>query len=205
MNPYHYQAVLPSIITELTRICGPENVTTGKAQGLRKYSHDQVAGDQYAHMPEVVVQPETTQQVSAIVKLSNREHIPITPRGAGSGLSGGAVPVYGGIVLSLERMNRILEIDAANLMAVVEPGVVTNRLDQALQDYGLFFAGYPMSEAFCFVGGNVAENAGGVGPSNTGSRDVTFTVWRWSPQSGISSSSAGNASRMSPATICSIS
>ena len=72
--------------------------------------------------------------------------IPITPRAAGSGLSGGAVPIFGGILLSVERMNNIIEIDDENLMAVVEPGVVTNQLDEALIDHGLFFAGYPMSE-----------------------------------------------------------
>jgi glycolate oxidase len=87
--------------------------------------------------------------------------IPITPRAAGSGLSGGAVPIYGGILLSVERMDAIIEIDDQNLMAVVEPGVITNKLDERLRDYGLFFAGYPMSEEFCFIGGNVAENAGG--------------------------------------------
>jgi len=161
MNPHGYQAVSAQIVSELSRICGQENVIAGQPQALRRYSHDQVAGEKYAHLPEVVVQPLTAHQVSEIVKLARREHIPVTPRAAGSGLSGGAVPVYGGIVLSVERMNRILEIDAANLMAVVEPGVVTNRLDAALRDYGLFFAGYPMSEEFCFVGGNVAENAGG--------------------------------------------
>jgi glycolate oxidase len=161
MNSNSYQAVSPRIISELNRICGQENVIAGQPQALRRYSHDQVPGEKYAHMPEVVVQPLTANQVSEIVKLARREHIPVTPRAAGSGLSGGAVPVCGGIVLSVERMNRILEIDAANLMAVVEPGVVTNKLDAALRDYGLFFAGYPMSEEFCFVGGNVAENAGG--------------------------------------------
>jgi glycolate oxidase len=112
-------------------------------------------------MPEAVVKPETAQQVSQILKLANRERIPVTPRGAGSGLSCGAVPIYGGIVLSVERMNRILEIDRENLVAVVEPGVVTNDINDAVEAYGLFYAGYPMSVELCFVGGNVAENAGG--------------------------------------------
>jgi glycolate oxidase len=161
MTSNSYQAVSPRIISELKRICGQQNVIAGQPQALRRYAHDQVPDEKYAHLPEVVVQPLTAHQVAEIVKLARHERIPVTPRAAGSGLSGGAVPVYGGIVLSVERMNRILEIDAANLMAVVEPGVVTNRLDAALRDYGLFFAGYPMSEEFCFVGGNVAENAGG--------------------------------------------
>jgi glycolate oxidase len=160
MPSYDYQPVTARIIEELGQICGPENVIRDDGP-MQKYSHDQVPGKQYAHMPEVVVQPGTAQEIAQIVRLANREHLPVTPRAAGSGLSGGAVPVFGGIVLSVERMNRILEIDVPNLMAVVEPGVVTNRLDTALRPHGLFFAGYPMSDEFCFVGGNVAENAGG--------------------------------------------
>ncbi len=85
----------------------------------------------------------------------------MTPRGAGSGLSGGDVPIHVGLVLSFEKMNRIIEIDEPNLVAVVEPGVVTNQLDDQLEPLGLFFAGYPLREEFCFIGGNVAENAGG--------------------------------------------
>ena len=105
--------------------------------------------------------PRTTAEVQAIIRLANRELIPVTPRGAGSGLSGGAIPVHGGICLSMERMNRILEVDTANLVAVVEPGVVTNKLDETLKPLGLFFAGYPMSEEICTLGGNAAHNAGG--------------------------------------------
>ena len=161
MSAYSYKPVSPSIIVQLTEMCGRENVIIGDQKALRKYSHDQVPGDAYARMPEVVVLPKTALQISQILKLANREHIAVTPRAAGSGLSGGAVPIHGGILLSVERMDRILEIDRANLMAVVEPGVITNQLDKALNVHGLFFAGYPMSEEFCFVGGNVAENAGG--------------------------------------------
>jgi glycolate oxidase len=156
-----YQALTTDIIEELIRICGRENVTVDDAAVMRKYAHDQVAGEKYAHMPDVVVRPRTAQEIAAIVRLANRERIPVTPRAAGSGLSGGAVPVFGGILLSIERMNRVLEIDVANLMAVVEPGIITNHLDAALRPHGLFFAGYPMSDEFCFIGGNVAENAGG--------------------------------------------
>jgi len=107
------------------------------------------------------VKPGSTAEVSQIMQLASRENIPVTPRGAGTGLSGGAVPVYGGILLSVENMNRILEIDLDNLMVVVEPGVVTNDINEELKKHGLFFAGYPMSLQSCFVGGNVAENAGG--------------------------------------------
>ena len=156
-----YSPVTAAIVEELKEICGSENVISDDPKQIEHYAHDQVPGEKYAHPPEVVVKPGHAEEVEAIVRLANEHLIPITPRGAGSGLSGGAVPIHGGICLSVERMNRILEIDPANLMAVVEPGVVTNQLDTALKPYGLFFAGYPMSEEFCFVGGNVAENAGG--------------------------------------------
>ncbi len=128
---------------------------------LETYSRDEVADPAFAHMPDVVVKPASAEEISAIMRLANRELIPVTPRGAGSGLSGGAVPVYGGILLSVERMNRILEVDRDNLVIVVEPGVVTNTINEILKDDGLFYAGYPMSVETCFVGGNVAENAGG--------------------------------------------
>jgi glycolate oxidase len=161
MAPYDFQSVTPEIVEALIRICGREFVNADNIPGMRKYAHDQVPGENYAHMPDVVVLPRTAQEIAAIVQLANRERIPVTPRAAGSGLSGGAVPVYGGILLSVERMNRVLEIDIPNLMAVVEPGVITNQLDTLLRPHGLFFAGYPMSDEFCFIGGNVAENAGG--------------------------------------------
>jgi glycolate oxidase len=125
------------------------------------YSHDETDADEFGHKPEVVVLPTATEQVSEVVKLANRQLIPVTPRGAGSGLSGGAIPQLGGIVLSLEKMNKILELDVDNLVAVVEAGVVTNDLAVMVQERGLFFAGYPMSLQTCFIGGNIAENAGG--------------------------------------------
>ncbi|UCD81239.1 MAG: FAD-binding protein [Desulfobacterales bacterium] len=160
MKTTDYRPVTPDIVEDLKRICGEAFVYFDDDKKLEKFSRDKVP-EQYGHMPEVVVLPKTAREIAEVVKLANREIIPITPRAAGSGLSGGAVPIYGGILLSVERMNNILEIDDKNLMAVVEPGVVTNKLDEALRKYGLFFAGYPMSEEFCFVGGNVAENAGG--------------------------------------------
>ena len=160
-KPPSYNPVTAAIIEELKQICGADYVIFDNEKTLQKYSHDQIPEQRYAHMPEVVVMPQSAAEIAAIMKLANREMIPVTPRAAGSGLSGGAVPVYGGILLSIERMDRIIEIDDQNLMAVVEPGVVTNKLDEALQAHGLFFAGYPMSDEFCFIGGNVAENAGG--------------------------------------------
>ncbi len=156
-----YNPVTPEIVEEIRRICGAEAVIYGDARRLQKFSHDAVAEKQYAHAPDVVASPSTTGQVAAIMRLANRMRIPVTPRAAGSGLSGGSTPIYGGVVLCVDRMNKILEIDRANLMAVVEPGVVTNHLDAALKPFGLFFPGYPMSEEQCFIAGNVSENAGG--------------------------------------------
>ncbi len=156
-----YATVTPDIIAELRNIVGERNVIHDDPEKMEAYAHDEVADERFAHAPDVVVKPIDAEEISAILRFANRERIPVTPRGAGSGLSGGAVPTHGGIVLSVERMNRILEIDRENLVVVVEPGVVTNEINAAIKNNGLFYAGYPMSVETCFVGGNVAENAGG--------------------------------------------
>ena len=156
----NYGRVNDSIIQELKKICGEANVNA-EPEKMEAYSHDETPAEDYGHMPDVVVHPASTEEVSRIMQLANRERIPVTPRGAGSGLSGGAIPIYGGIVLSVERMNRIIETDYENMMIVVEPGVVTNEINGIVAERGLFFAGYPMSLESCFVGGNIAENAGG--------------------------------------------
>lgn len=156
-----YNPVTPAIAEQLAAIVGPQNILYAQPDRMVDYAHDETAGVGHDHMPEIVVKPGSAQEISAIMKLANRETIPVTPRGAGSGLSGGAVAVFGGILLSVERMNRILELDLENLVAVVEPGVVTNDLSEAVRTHGLFYAGYPMSVELCFIGGNVAENAGG--------------------------------------------
>ncbi|MCX7681085.1 MAG: FAD-binding protein [Anaerolineae bacterium] len=156
-----YNPVTPEIARELADIVGERHVVYADEERLASYAHDEVADLSLAHPPEVVVKPASAREVAAIMRLANRELIPVTPRGAGSGLSCGAVPVFGGILLSTERMNRILEIDTENMVVVVEPGVITNEINQAVEPYGLFYAGYPMSVESCTIGGNVAENAGG--------------------------------------------
>ncbi|MCJ7736103.1 MAG: FAD-binding protein [Anaerolineae bacterium] len=156
-----FNRVTADIVRRLEHICGKTGVIFGDVEKLEPYSHDEVADPRYRRMPDVVVKPRSTEEVSEIMRLADAELIPVTPRGAGSGLPGGAVALHGGIVLSVERMNRILEIDPQNMMVVVEPGVVTNEINTAVKDYGLFYAGYPMSLETCFVGGNIAENAGG--------------------------------------------
>lgn len=155
-----YNRVTEEILNKLIEIVGSKNVLTDKEK-IETYSHDETPKKQYACMPEVVVIPKTAEEIAEIVKIANKKLIPITPRGAGSGLSGGAIPVFGGIVISLEKMNKILEIDYSNMMMVLEPGVVTNDINEVIAEKGLFYAGYPMSVETCFIGGNVAENAGG--------------------------------------------
>ena len=123
----------------------------------------QYAGDKWfaAQQPDAVARPRSVKSVSAILRFANRHKIPVTARGAGHGYVGGCVPVYGGIVLSLERMNRIKEINAADFVAVVEPGVVTQTLQEAVEKRGLFYPPDPASRADNFIGGNIATNAGG--------------------------------------------
>jgi len=155
-----YNKLTNGIIEELKSIVGNGNVIVD-SEKLYAYSHDETDANEYGHSPEAAVLPASTEEVAAVVKLANRELIPVTPRGAGSGLSGGAIPEYGGIVLSLEKMNRLIEVDRENMLAVVEAGMVTNDFAKAVEEQGLFFAGYPMSLQTCVMGGNIAENAGG--------------------------------------------
>src|SRR5690606_35840075 len=101
------------------------------------------------------------EEVAAVLAICAEHRVPVTPRGAGSGKTGGALPVRGGVVLSTERMGRILEIDEGDLLAVVEPGVITGDLQAAVEERGLFYPPAPASLAYCSIGGNVAANAGG--------------------------------------------
>lgn len=153
-----YRPVTEDIVRQLNDIAGPNDVFVDRER-LDRYAHDETVG--LRAEPEVAVRVTTAQQVSAVLKLAARERVPVTPRGAGYGLSGGAVPVQGGIVLSLEKMNRILEIDAENLMATVEPGVITGDLHRAVEAVGLFYPPDPASLDSCSLGGNIAEGAGG--------------------------------------------
>jgi glycolate oxidase len=153
-----YNKVDASIVEALRQIVGEPDVLIGTEE-MEPYSHDEVVG--LRADPEVVVRVTSAQQVSEIFKLAHRERVPVTPRGAGYGLSGGAVPVQGGIVLSLEKMNHILEIDQENLMVTVEPGVITGDLHRAVEAEGLFYPPDPASLDSCFIGGNIAEGAGG--------------------------------------------
>jgi len=153
-----FNTVTPSFIKQLVEIVGSENVLYDK-DTFEKYGHDET--EDYLFYPEVVVLPRTPQEISAILKICNQENIPLTPRGAGTGLSGGALPVNKGVLLSMERFNSIIEIDERNLQATVEPGVITQVFQEAVQEKGLFYPPDPASKGSCFIGGNLAENSGG--------------------------------------------
>mgnify|MGYP001096414201 FL=1 len=155
-----YNKLSNEIIAKLQALVGVQNVVTDAGQ-MEIYAHDEVTDPAYHHMPEAVVFAENAQQVAAVVKLANEYHFPVVPRGAGTGLACGAVPIYGGVVLSLEKMNKIIEVNADAMYAVVEPGVRTSDLQAAAAAKGAFYAGDPCSGDSCFIGGNVATNAGG--------------------------------------------
>jgi glycolate oxidase len=146
-----------SILKQLEEICGKDHVTTATAD-LICYSYD---ATQRQFLPDVVVHPGSNEEISAIMKLANSARIPVFPRGAGSGFTGGSLPISGGIVLGLSRLDQILEIDEENLVATVEPGVVTEQFQQAVEKVGLFYPPDPASLKVSTLGGNVAECAGG--------------------------------------------
>ena len=155
-----YEKITPETLSLIAAIVGEKNVLTDNDL-MQPYSHDEVTDPAYHHMPEVVVFAENTEQVAKLVKLANEKHFSIVPRGAGTGLACGAVPIYGGMVLSLEKMDKIIEINTDAMYAVVEPGVRTDDLQKAVKAMDLFYAGDPCSGDSCFIGGNIATNAGG--------------------------------------------
>lgn len=136
-----------------------DNYVLADEDNLQNYGHDET--EHLLYLPEVVLKPQTTAEIAAIMKICNAANIPVTPRGAGTGLSGGALPHLGGVLLSSERMNRIIEIDERNLQVTTEPGVITEVLQNAVKEKGLFYPPDPSSRGSCFIGGNIAENSGG--------------------------------------------
>lgn len=150
--------MLPSdALNKLQQIVGKQYVLTTK-EDLVCYSYDST---HLSHLPEVVVEPANAKEIAAIMQLANEIKVPVVPRGGGTNLSGGSIPLEGGIVLALRRMNKIIEIDCDNLTATVQPGVITLHLHQAVENIGLFYPPDPQSMAMATIGGNVAENAGG--------------------------------------------
>jgi glycolate oxidase len=128
-------------------------------EALNQYAHDETENLHF--LPAMVVKPRTADEISQIMRLCNEQRIPVTPRGAGTGLSGGALPHLGGVLISMERLNTIVHIDERNLQVTVEPGVITEVLQNAVKEKGLFYPPDPSSRGSCFIGGNIAENSGG--------------------------------------------
>ena len=151
-------ALRASFVVELQRVLGAKHVITEPEQ-LRVYECDGLTG--HRAIPELVVLPGSTKDVQTVVRACNQERVPFVARGAGTGLSGGATPLAGGVVVSLARMNRILEIDLASQRIVVEPGVANLDVTRAVAGEGFFYAPDPSSQQVCTIGGNVAENSGG--------------------------------------------
>ena len=149
--------VTREVVRALERALGRERVISTPEE-LIAYEFDATIE---RGMPQVVVFPESTEQVAAAVRVAHRAGVPVIPRGAGTGLSGGAVAAAGGVIVALTRMKRVLKIDAVNRVAVVEPGVVNIDLSRVVAPYGLYYAPDPSSQRACTIGGNVAENAGG--------------------------------------------
>lgn len=148
----------PEILHKLTQIVG-ENYIFTDIETRNHYGHDET--EDYVFPPNVVVKPGNTSEVSEIIKVANEYKIPTTPIGARTGLSGGALSIYEGIGLSLERLNKILEIDEQNLQVTVEPAVITQVLRETVAEKGLFYPVDPSSMGSCWIGGNIAENSGG--------------------------------------------
>ena len=153
-----YNKITADILNSITEIVGETAVITQHAD-LEKYSHDET--EDLSYYPEVVVKPRTAEEISDLLKLCNEYLIPVTPRGAGTGLAGGALPVLGGLLISMERFNKILNIDEANLQATVEPGVITEEFMNAVAEKRLLYPVDPASKGSCFIGGNVAHGSGG--------------------------------------------
>ncbi|TWH48037.1 FAD-binding oxidoreductase [Sporomusa sp. KB1] len=147
------------LIGAFKKIVGDEHVLTNK-EDLLCYSYDATPG--YSHMPDVVISPGNTEEVSKVLALANKEKISVYPRGSGTNLSAGTVPMKGGIVLLMTRFRDIIEIDAANLVAVAEPGVVVSNLNKAVEEFGLIYPPDPGTVATATLGGTVSENAGGL-------------------------------------------
>lgn len=157
-NDQKLSKVTGEVLRKLREIVGEEHAKTDE-EAMEKYASDET--EDFVFPPDVVVFPSSTEEVSRVMILASQHGIPVTPRGGGTGLSGGALPIRGGIVLSMERLNRILEIDADNLIAVVEPGVITQELQETAEKIGLYYPPDPASRGTSRLGGNLAECAGG--------------------------------------------
>ncbi|QIL77226.1 FAD-binding oxidoreductase [Hymenobacter sp. HDW8] len=162
----NFQPLTPELLVAFEAIVGPAHLFTAQraeaaatADAYADYGRDHTEDLHYA--PDVVLRPANAEEISQIVRLCHQHHIPVTPRGAGTGLSGGALPIHHGVVLSTERLNKIIEIDERNLQATVEPGVINQVFQEAVQAKGLFYPPDPASKGSCFLGGNLSQSSGG--------------------------------------------
>jgi glycolate oxidase len=153
-----YNKVTEQVAGQLEAVVGAAFAVRAEDERM-EYGHDKT--EDYAFLPELVLKPRTPEEISDILSICNDQKIPVTPRGAGTGLSGGALPVKQGVVISMERFNSILGIDTLNLQATVEPGVITEVFQSAVKEKGLFYPPDPASRGSCFLGGNLANNSGG--------------------------------------------
>src|SRR5918996_6129174 len=150
-------AIPPAAIADLQRALSSDRVLH-TPEDLLVFEYD---GTIEKGQPQVVVFPDNAQEVAECVRIARRYDLPVVPRGAGTGLSGGAVAAVGGVLIAMTRMKRVLEVDVENRTALVEPGVVNLHLSQAMAKHGLYYAPDPSSQRACTIGGNVAENGGG--------------------------------------------
>lgn len=157
---HKYNPVTPELVEELKKVVGDRYVKTDE-EYLEQYQTDEEGNPHFFKKPEVVVFPGTTEEVAEVVKLANKYLVPITPRSAGTGVACGAIPIYHGMVVELQRMNKILKLDADNFYAVCQTGVFTGQLQAEAKKAGVMYAGDPSSAESCQIGGNVANNAGG--------------------------------------------
>lgn len=154
----NYRKIRSADLEVFDIIAGGHYVLTDE-EALQKASSDETEDLEY--IPEVVIKPGSAEEISRILAYCNAQLIPVTARGAGTGLSGGALALYGGVVLDTARMNRIIDLDTKNFQVTTEPGVITQVLQEHVQEHGLFYPPDPSSKGSCFIGGNVAENSGG--------------------------------------------
>ena len=155
-----YNPVTEEVLNALREVLGAENVKIDE-ETLDRYKTDEETDPRYHHLPEVVVLPGSTEEVAEVMKIANKYLVPVTPRSAGTSVSCGAVPVHGGIVLLLERMDKIIEMNTEAMYMVVEAGARTIEIQKMANDAGFLYAGDPCSADSCLIGGNIATNAGG--------------------------------------------
>ena len=190
-----------TLIKHLSALLGPEQVLSEAAE-LLVYECDGLT--HYKHRPRAVVFPRSTEEVSEVLRLLARERVPFVPRGAGTGLSGGALAVGGGVCVELARMRRLLKVDVENCLAVVEVGMVNAQLSRAVARYGLHYVPDPSSQISCTIGGNVAENVAGSLSEVRHDRRSTCWACALSSRTGEWSSWAARARHQSGTTCRSL-